>query len=76
MTAQHISDLERARRAAILVVQIAHLNTRFADTKVLSRLALYRRGWQREIRFPKIAAGRDDGADCDGLRKLWLNGGD
>lgn len=31
MTAQHIADLEPARRTAILVAQIAHLNTRVAD---------------------------------------------
>lgn len=31
MTAQHIADLERARRTAILVAQVAHLDTRIAD---------------------------------------------
>ena len=29
-----------------------------------------RRCWQRVVSFPRIAAGRDDGADCDGLRGL------
>jgi len=31
MTAQHIADLEPARRTAILVAQVAHLDTRIAD---------------------------------------------
>lgn len=31
MTAQHIADLEPARRTAILVAQVAHLDTRVAD---------------------------------------------
>ena len=31
MTAQHINDLEPARRTAILVAQVAHLDTRVAD---------------------------------------------
>ena len=26
------------------------------------------------MRFPRIAAGQDDGADCDGVRGLWLRG--
>ena len=43
---------------------------------VLSHLAPNRRGRWQGTSLRRIAAGRHGGADGDGLRRLWLSGGD
>lgn len=57
MTVQHIADLEPARRTAILVAQVAELETRLADATLadvreVHRLAVHQGAEPRRVPLP------------------------